>query len=90
MAVCTLNKKHRPIKLMSYPIRRKLDAGQAAALAAGGGVSESIFVPGPKPAAVRLLVKDVASGRLGSILIETPDGVSAKKAGGSVVPQSKN
>jgi hypothetical protein len=71
VAVCTLTRKGRPIKLMSYPIRRLLRPGQTAALDAGGGVTESIFVPGPKPFAVRVLVKDVATGRLGSVYIET-------------------
>lgn len=73
VAVCTLDKKGSPIKLMNYPIHRTLSAREAASLAAGGAVSEAIFVPGPKPAAVRLLVKDVASGRLGSIYIKTDD-----------------
>jgi VWFA-related protein len=73
VAVCTLDKKGSPIKLMNYPIHRVLSAREAVSLAAGGAVSEAIFVPGPKPAAVRLLVKDVASGRLGSIYIKTDD-----------------
>lgn len=34
---------------------------------AGGRLQDAILLPGPEPAAVRLLVKDVPSGRLGSI-----------------------
>jgi hypothetical protein len=77
VAVCTLDKKGSPIKLMNYPIHRTLNGREAASLATGGGISEAIFVPGPKPPAVRLLVKDVASGRLGSIYIKTDDLVAA-------------
>ena len=74
---------------MSYPIRRRLDAKQTAALVNGGGMSESIFVPGPKPAAVRLLVKDVATGSLGSIYIMTENLVTAlaRETGGSGASQ---
>jgi VWFA-related protein len=85
VAVCTLDKKGSPIKLMNYPIHRTLNVRETASLATGGAVSEAIFVPGPKPAAVRLLVMDVASGRLGSIYIKTDDLVAAsltKTSGG--------
>ena len=38
---------------------------------ATGKLTDTIMVPGPKPAAIRLLVKDVATGKLGSVYIKT-------------------
>jgi VWFA-related protein len=73
VAVCTFDANGSPLKLMSYPVAIKLDAKKYGALAATRSLSGSIFVPGPKPAAVRLLVMDVASGGLGSIYIKTDD-----------------
>jgi VWFA-related protein len=73
VAVCTFNERGWALKLMNYPLERKLDMQQYDSLLTGASVQEAIFVPGPKPAAVRLLVKDVASGRLGSIHIDIDD-----------------
>lgn len=73
VGVCTYNEKGWPMKLMNYPTRRSLTAAQYDLLLSTGSVSEIITVPGPKPAAVRLLVKDVASRRLGSIYINSAD-----------------
>jgi len=71
IAVCTLNEKRWPMKIMSYPVRLSLTSPQYDAMVASGGVKQAITVPGPKPAAVRLLVKDITTGKLGSILIRT-------------------
>jgi hypothetical protein len=64
---------------MSFPADRKLDAKQFQILANTGRLSDMISVPGPRPAAVRLLVKDVPTGRLGSIYIKTADAVAAAR-----------
>lgn len=71
IAVCTLNKKGWPLKIMNYPVNPILTGQQYDAMVAAGGLTQAIKVPGPRPAAVRLLVKDVTTGKLGSILIRT-------------------
>jgi VWFA-related protein len=79
VAACTYNEKGWTLKLMSFPADRKLDAKQFQILANTGRLSDMISVPGPRPAAVRLLVKDVPTGRLGSIYIKTADAVAAAR-----------
>lgn len=73
LAVCTFNQKGWPLQLMNFPIDRKLDARQHDSLLANGSVEQAILVPGPKPEAVLLMVKDVASGRLGSIHVKVDE-----------------
>lgn len=82
VAVCTYNEKLWPLKLMNYPVNIKMSSQQLNTLMSTGKLADTIRVPGPKPSAVRLLVKDVASGRLGSIYIRT-DGLVAKSPGAS-------
>ena len=77
VAVCTYNEKQSPLNLMNYPVSIKLNARQYANVNATGKLTDTVRVPGPKPAAVRLLVKDVVTGRLGSIYIKTSDLVAA-------------
>jgi len=73
VAVCTYNEKDWPLKLMSYPIHLKLTAQQYDGLMGTGKLTDTIRVPGPKPAALRLMVKDVSTGKLGSVYIKTGD-----------------
>jgi VWFA-related protein len=77
VAVCTYNEKDWPLKLMSYPVNVKLTAHQFNGLMTSGKLTDTILVPGPKPAAIRLLVKDVSTGKLGSVYIKT-DGLVAQ------------
>lgn len=74
VGVCTLDRSGLPEKLMNYPLDLKLNGPEYNTLIAGGHLQDSIFVPGAEPAAVRLLVKDVPSGRLGSVYIPTGGG----------------
>jgi hypothetical protein len=62
---------------MSYPVNVKLTAHQFNGLMTSGKLTDTILVPGPKPAAIRLLVKDVSTGKLGSVYIKT-DGLVAQ------------
>jgi hypothetical protein len=87
VAVCTFNEKGWPLQLMNYPINRMLDTKAYSSLLNGGSVRQSIFVPAPKPAAVRLMVQDVASGRLGSVHIDTNDLFNETSASGQGTPQ---
>jgi VWFA-related protein len=73
LAACTYNEKGWPLRLMNYPVNLKLSARQYSTLTTTGKLLDSISVPGPRPAAVRLLIKDIASGKLGSIYIKTDD-----------------
>jgi hypothetical protein len=51
---------------------------------------DSISVPAPRPAAVRLFVKDIASGKLGSVYIKTDDLVAqAPAAPGAEAEETK-
>jgi hypothetical protein len=80
LAVCTYNEKGWPVRLMNYPINLKLSARQFNTLNATGRLMDSISVPAPRPAAVRLFVKDIASGKLGSVYIKTDDLVAEAPA----------
>jgi VWFA-related protein len=77
IGVCTYNEKGWLLKLMNYPVNLTLDAKRYETLIATGKLTDTISIPAPKPAAVRLLVKDVATGKLGSIYIKTGDLVAA-------------
>jgi hypothetical protein len=88
VAVCTFNEKGWPVQLMNYAINRKLDAGQYNSLLKGASVRQSIFVPAPKPAAVRLMVQDVSSGRLGSVHIDVDNKPAAPAAAAAAKPQA--
>jgi VWFA-related protein len=81
LAVCTYNEKGWPLRLMNYPVNLKLSARQFNTLTTTGKLMDSISVPGPRPAAVRLLIKDIASGKLGSVYIKTDDLVAESAAG---------
>jgi VWFA-related protein len=73
IGVCTYNDKGWLLKLMNYPVNLTLDAKRYETLIATGKLVDTIGIPSPKPAAVRLLVKDLATGKLGSIYIKTGD-----------------
>jgi len=77
MAVCTFDQKGEPLQLMSEPVNRKFDAKEYQSLLAAGGFAHILSIPGPKPAAVRLIVKDIPSGRLGSVHIKVDDSAAA-------------
>ncbi len=61
-------KKATALQLMSEPLNRKLAAAEYQSIARNG-LAHMIAIPGPKPAAIRLLIKDVPSGRIGSVHI---------------------
>jgi hypothetical protein len=73
IGVCTYNEKGWAVSLMNYPVNLKLSSQQFQIARTTGRLTDSIRVPGPKPAAVRLLVKDVPSGKLGSVYIKVSD-----------------
>jgi hypothetical protein len=58
---------------MNYPVKVALDAKRYETLTATGELADTISIPAPIPAAIRLLVKDVSTGNLGSVYIKTGD-----------------
>jgi VWFA-related protein len=76
IAVCTYNAKDWPLRLMNYPVNFELDAKKYETLTTTGKLTDTISIPAPEPAAIRLLVKDVSTGKLGSVYIKT-DGLVA-------------
>jgi len=80
VGVCTFDRKGWSQQLMAYPLHFGLDENAYKTLINGGKLRDSIFVPGPKPAAVRLLVKDIPSGRLGSVYIQTEKNLTSTAA----------
>ena len=89
LAVCTYNEKGWPLRLMNYPVNMKLSGWQFNRLTTTGKLMDSISIPGPRPAAVRLLIKDIASGKLGSVYIKTDDLVAEAPARGTETLQAK-
>ena len=77
VAICTYNAKDWPLNLMNYPVSLSLNAKQYTGLMSTGKLTDTIRVPGPKPAALRLLVKDTTTGKLGSVYIKTDNLVVA-------------
>ena len=73
VAVCTFDQAGKPLQLMQDPIDRTLSAKQYNTLLSLKGLPHIVSIPGPKPRAVRLLIKDLASGRVGSINIRVDD-----------------
>ena len=87
VGVCTYDAKGSAVNLMNYPANIKLGPQQLETVNATGKLTNTIRVPGPRPAAVRLLVKDVPTGRLGSIYIKTADAVAAARTGSATEKQ---
>ena len=71
VGVCTFNRRGWKQRLMAYPMKASLNEKTYNSLMAGGHVVDSIYVPGEKPSAVRLIVKDVPSGKMGSVYIRS-------------------
>lgn len=80
VAICNYDKKDSPLQLLRYPDDRKLTLSQYDALISLGGLRETIFVPGKRPAAVRFVVEDIASGRIGSVYMNIGDPNAAAPA----------
>jgi VWFA-related protein len=73
VAVCTYNDKDWAQTLMNYPVNVALDAKKYETVTTKGQLGVNIQIPAPKPPAIRVLVKDVATGKLGSVYIKTGD-----------------
>ncbi len=72
VAVCTFDKKGTALQLMSETLDRKLAAAEYQSISRNG-LPHIVSIPGPKPAAVRLVIRDVPTGRIGSVHINVED-----------------
>lgn len=72
VGVCTFDHKGAPRELMRDAVTRKFTPREYQLLISGG-LPHTMSISGPKPAAVRLLVEDVPSRRLGSVDISVAD-----------------
>jgi hypothetical protein len=79
VAVCTLDQVGWPFQFMSDMIRRNFNAKEYQSLSANG-LPHIISIPGPKPAAIRILVEDIPSGRIGSVYIKVDDTLAVPSA----------
>ncbi len=77
VAACTFDKKGNPLELMSQPIHRKLTAKEYQAISKNG-LPHLVEIPPPAPSAVRLVVKDVPSSRIGSVHINLEPVLTAR------------
>ena len=75
VGVCTFDQAGKPHHYMSEGFGQKMTATEYRALEESG-LPHVVSVAGLKPAAVRLAVMDVTSGRIGSVRIETESSIS--------------
>lgn len=73
IAACTFNSKGGAQQLISEEIHHEFTKAEYQGLVQNG-LPHIVSIPGPQPAAVRLLVKDLPSGRLGSVGIKLEEG----------------
>jgi VWFA-related protein len=83
VAVCTFDKKGRPFLFMTDPVRREFNPKEHQWLTAHG-LPHIVSVPGPKPTALRLLVMDIPTGRMGSVNVKVEDSAAAVPAPAAV------
>jgi len=91
VGVCTFDETGKPLHYMSDSVDQKLTVKDFAELARSG-LPHVVAVAGPKPAAVRLAVMDVPSGKVGSVFVKTDAPVVAAAGGrgaGQRTPQNK-
>lgn len=69
IAACSFDRDGRAQQLMSEDIHHEFTKAEYQGLLQNG-LPHIVSIPGPQPAAVRLLVKDLPSGRLGSVGIK--------------------
>lgn len=81
MVVCTFNGAGKPLQLMTDPIDRKLTEAEYQTILSMHRLPHFVVVPGARPASIRLLVKDIPSGRLGSVNIPVDQMTAAATTG---------
>ena len=79
VAVCTFDLKGSPFLFMSDAIQRKFEESEYLSLTKHG-LPHIVAVPGPKSPALRLVIRDIPSGRMGSVYVKVDDSVAATPA----------
>ena len=68
LAVCTFDKSGKPLQFLTEQVDRKLDAKEYQSVLAMRGFPYPLEIaPNPNPSSIRILIKDEATGRLGSM-----------------------
>jgi hypothetical protein len=81
VAACTFDKAGKPLQLMQDPIERKLTDHEYKTLLAQHFVPHNLVIsPVPGTAMVRVLVKDLSSGRIGSVNIPYPAPIASAES----------
>jgi hypothetical protein len=81
VAACTFDKAGKPLQLMQDPIERKLTDHEYKTLLAQHFVPRNLVIsPVPGTAMVRVLVKDLSSGRIGSVNIPYPAPIASAES----------
>lgn len=70
LGICTFDNAGKPLHYMSDDLVQRLKPVEYRSVITGG-LQHVVSIAGPKPAAVRLAVMDLASGRLGSVRVAT-------------------
>ena len=73
IAACSFDRQGRAQQLISEDIHHEFTKAEYQSLLTNG-LPHNVAIPGPQPAALRLLVKDIPSGRLGSVGIKLENG----------------
>ena len=79
LGVCTFDETGKPLHYMSDSVDQKLTPDEYHSLLTGG-LPYVVSIAGQMPAAVRLVVMDVASGRVGSVKVVNAAGPPAPMA----------
>ena len=85
MVVCTFNAAGKPLQLMTDPINRTLSEAEYQTIVSMHRLPHFVVVPGARPASIRLLVKDIPSGRFGSVNIPVDQVTAAATTGTTAV-----
>jgi hypothetical protein len=89
VAACTFDKAGKPLQLTQDPIERKLTDHEYKTLLAQHFVPRNLVISaGPGTAMVRVLAKDLSSGRIGSVNIPYPAPVASAGISGPQAPSS--
>jgi VWFA-related protein len=72
LAVCTLDRNRKPLQFLQDHVHQELTDKEYPSVAAHGVTHVVQFLPKSETATVRLVVRDAASGRLGSLDIPYP------------------
>jgi hypothetical protein len=89
LAVCTLDRNRKPLQFLEDHVRQQLSDKEYPSVASHGVTHVVQFLPKSETAAVRLVVRDAASGRLGSLDIPYPPPPEPAEKSGLTAPSTQ-